>query len=145
MPRIGCAIGAIGAILGIVVFVSCSSDEKNQTERSVAAALTSTARSVTVINSLPEKHAQEYRLTTVVGELVAHENQVTVENFVFDGLRAFKDETEFKITLIDRYGLKYEEVFEASLTGNTVVVIDESDYVEQSGDWKRKLDRFVNN
>ncbi len=145
MPRIGCAIGAIGAILGIVVFVSCSSDEKNQTERSVAAALTSTARSVTVINSLPEKHAQEYSLTTVVGELVAHENQVTVENFVFDGLRAFKDETEFKITLIDRYGLKYEEVFEASLTGNTVVVIDESDYVEQSGDWKRKLDRFVNN
>ena len=99
-------------ILVIVAFVSLifscdGGDDKNQTERSVAAALTSTARSVTVINSLPEKHAQEYSLTTVVGELVAHENQVTVENFVFDGLRAFKDETEFKITLIDRYGLKY--------------------------------------
>lgn len=79
--------------------------------------------------------------------VIKHSNEETVENIVFNDFdkdAAFEDESQFKIILIDRYGLRYEKIFEASEIGNTDVSIEESDYVKQSGDWKRKFGRTLN-
>jgi flagellar basal body-associated protein FliL len=53
---------------------------------------------------------------------------------------------EFKVTLIDRYGYKYEKsIDDVSETGRTNVKISEKNKVKQKGDFFRKIEQFFNN
>ena len=129
----------------ILVLTSCS--KKTQVENKVAKARTKEYRSVTVINNTSEKLVKECNLTTITGALVKHKDFNKIENIVFvnfDKDNAFENETEFVITLIDRFDIKYEKSFSANKTGNTDVIVTEEDYVDESGDWKRKFERVIN-
>lgn len=52
----------------------------------------------------------------------------------------------FTVTLIDRYGMKYEKNVTISLDkgAKTSVIITKNDYEKQYGDWKRKITKFFN-
>lgn len=126
-----------------VCFLAC----KKTIEKEVAEVRTKEYRSLTIINKTEETLISECILTTAQGVLVARQENLTEKNIVFanfDSKSAFKNEKDFKITLIDRYGLKYEKIFKAKEEGNTDVVIDEKDYVAQDGDWFKKVKRFFN-
>ena len=104
-------------------------------------------RSLTIINKTSEHLIRECILTTAEGLLVARQEKLTESNIVFadfDSNGSFGDEKSFKVTLIDRYGLKYEKIFEAKEKGNTDVSIDDKNYVSQDGDWFKKVMRFFN-
>lgn len=137
----------IFSIFLCIVLMAC--DRKAIVENQAAEARIKDYRSVTVINNLSEKLIKECNLTTESGVMVKHTNKETTDNIVFkdfDKDSAFENETNFKITLIDRYGLKYEKPFIASSKGNTDVVINDSNYVKQSfwGDLKRKIEKAIN-
>lgn len=129
----------------VLLLTSCS--KESQVEKDVAKARIKEYRSVTVINNTSEKLVKECNLTTASGTLVKHKDFNEIENIVFvdfDKDNAFENETEFVITLIDRFDIKYEKSFSANKTGNTDVIVTEEDYVAQSGDWKRKFERVIN-
>ena len=137
----------IFSIFLCIVLMAC--DRKAIVENQAAEARIKDYRSVTVINNLSEKLIKECNLTTESGVMVKHTNKETTDNIVFkdfDKDSAFENETNFKITLIDRYGLKYEKPFIASSKGNTDVVINDSNYVKQSfwGDLKIKIEKAIN-
>ncbi len=127
-----------------LAFAAC---DRNSAEKA-ATARNKNYRSVTVINSLSEKLVKNCKLMTASGIQIAEQEKETYENIVFlnfDRKSVYKDESNFKIILTDRYGLKYEKLFTAAEKGNTDVVIEEADYVKQSGDWKRKIEKMLNN
>ena len=130
-----------------LLFVSC--DRRTHTEKKVVEARNKDYRSVTIINNLTEKLIKECTLMTESGVMVKHIDKQTTDNIVFNNVDKnsdFKNETKFKIILIDRYGLKYEKTFIASTKGNTNVVINESNFVKQSffKDLKRKIEKAIN-
>ncbi len=130
-------------IMFSVCFLAC----KKTIEKEVAEVRTKEYRSLTIINKIEETLISECILTTAQGVLVARQEKLTEKNIVFanfDSKSAFKNEKDFKITLIDRYGLKYEKTFKAKEEGNTDVVIDDKSYVSQDGDWFKKVKRFFN-
>lgn len=56
------------------------------------------------------------------------------------------DYDEFKVTLIDRYGFKYEKtVKNVDSKGRTNVKISEKNKVQQKGDFFRSIEQFFNN
>ena len=58
---------------------------------------------------------------------------------------SFREYSTFTVTFLDRYGLLYEKtVDQAAETGRTEVVVTKEDYVEQKGDWKRRVDQWFN-
>lgn len=127
-----------------LAFTAC---DRNSAEKA-ATARNKNYRSVTVINNLSEKLVKNCKLMTASGIQIAEQEKETYENIVFlnfDRKSVYKDESNFKIILTDRYGLKYEKLFTATENGNTDVVIEEADYVKQSGDWKRKIEKMLNN
>ena len=133
-------------ILSFTVYVLIPKKKSNM-EREVQEVRTKEYRSLTIINKTEEALISECILTTAHGVLVARQEKLTEENIVFanfDSKGAFKNEKDFKITLVDRYGLKYEKTFRAKVEGNTDVVIDDKCYVRQSGDLFKKVKRFFN-
>ena len=58
---------------------------------------------------------------------------------------SFREYSTFTVAFLDRYGLLYEKtVDQAAESGRTEVVVTEEDYVEQKGDWKRRVDQWFN-
>lgn len=136
---------SIVILLSIICF-SCSKT-KEKVEDDVKEARKREYRSLTVTNQTLSKQISECNLTTATGVLVTHKKLEKFENIVFknfDEGNAFENESDFKIELIDRYGLKFAKTFTANPKGNTDVVVTEEDYVEQPGDWKRRLERKIN-
>lgn len=142
-----CAIALIGLGIGIHNCILNSANSKTAIEKDAAKARIKKDRSVTVINNTNSKYIKESSLLTDKGVLIDHKDLIKNENIVFknfDKNNAYEDEKKFKIILIDRYGLKYERVFESNAESNTDVVVTENDYVKQKGDSKRKLERAIN-
>lgn len=134
-------------VISVVFGLASCSDPKKGAEKDVRVARSKSYRSVTVINKTPEKLVEECTLMTADGTLIVHQERKKAENIVFvnfDPKQAFKSETQFKIILIDRYGLKYEKEFTANNEGNTNVVVEESDQVKQPGNSKKKIERMLN-
>lgn len=134
------------SVFGIITCI-VKPDPKNQTEKDVRIARSKSYRSVTVINKTPEKLVKECTLMTADGMLIVHQKEKKAENIVFvnfDPKQVFKNETQFKIILTDRYGLKYEKEFTANNEGNTNVVVEKSDQVKQSGNIKKKIEQILN-
>ena len=133
-------------ILSFAVYVLIPK-KKSNIENEVAEVRTKEYRSLTIINKTEELLVSECILTTTQGVLVARKEKLTENNIVFanfDSKGAFKNEKDFKVTLIDRFCLKYEKTFQAKEEGNTDIVIDDENYVAQDGDWFRKVKRFFN-
>jgi hypothetical protein len=133
-------------ILSFAVYVLIPK-KKSNIENEVAEVRTKEYRSITIINKTEELLVSECILTTTQGVLVARKEKLTENNIVFanfDSKGAFKNEKDFKVTLIDRFCLKYEKTFQAKEEGNTDIVIDDENYVAQDGDWFRKVKRFFN-
>ncbi len=58
---------------------------------------------------------------------------------------AYNEYTEFTVTLIDRYDLKYQKtISNVPLKGRSEVKITKDDYVKEKGDLKDKIDKFFN-
>lgn len=130
--------------ISIIVFISSCN---KSTEKQVAEARKKDYRSVTIINKTDEKLIKECRLTTADGALVCIVKEKKDENIVlkdFDSKKAFENEKMFKIILIDRYGLRYEKIFEAAEKGNTDVIVEQTDFVSQKGDFFKKVIKFFN-
>lgn len=133
-------------ILSFAVYVLIPK-KKSNIENEVAEVRIKEYRSITIINKTEELLVSECILTTTQGVLVARKEKLTENNIVFanfDSKGAFKNEKDFKVTLIDRFCLKYEKTFQAKEEGNTDIVIDDENYVAQDGDWFRKVKRFFN-
>ena len=133
-------------ILSFAVYVLIPK-KKSNIENEVAEVRTKEYRSITIINKTEELLVSECILTTTQGVLVARKEKLTENNIVFanfDSKGAFKNEKDFKVTLIDRFYLKYEKTFQAKEEGNTDIVIDDENDVAQDGDWFRKVKRFFN-
>lgn len=127
----------------IVIFSGCNTT----IEKQIAEVRRKEYRSITIINRTDEKLIKECRLTTADGILVYVVEEKKDENIVlknFDKDKVYKDEKKFKVILIDRYGLRYEKIFEASEKGNTDVIVEQTDYVSQKGDFFRKFIKFFN-
>lgn len=133
-------------VLAVSVFAFIGCDKKRQTEKDVAEMRTKEYRSINVVNNTSEKLVAECNLTTKNGTIIDHRKNQDVENITFknfDEKHAFENEKEFKIVLINRFGLKYEKDFIVKDTGATDVVIDESCYVKQLGDWKKNVEKLL--
>ena len=108
-------------ILSFAVYVLIPK-KKSNIENEVAEVRTKEYRSITIINKTEELLVSECILTTTQGVLIARKEKLTENNIVFanfDSKGAFKNEKDFKVTLIDRFCLKYEKTFQAKEEGNT--------------------------
>lgn len=57
----------------------------------------------------------------------------------------YSEYTEFNVIFIDRFGMKYEKkINDVPESGRKEIKLTSDDYVKQSGDFKRKIDRFFN-
>ena len=57
----------------------------------------------------------------------------------------YNEYTDFIVTLVDRYDLKYrKEVNEVPTKGRTEVKLTEENYVEEKGDWWDKVNKWFN-
>lgn len=133
-------------ILSFAVYVLLPKEKPNVVKE-VREVRTKEYRSLTIINKTEETLINECTVTTLKGVLVARKEKLTENNIVFanfDAQEAFINEKDFKVTLIDRFSLKYEKTFKAKEKGNTDVVITDEDYVAQDGDWFKKVKRFFN-
>lgn len=137
----------IALILCISAFVFNACNNKKSVEKAAETVRTKTYRSITVINGTKSKYIAECSLTTENGVFIDHRKNSKLGNLIFknfDSENAYKDEENFKIILIDRYGLKYEHKFSVNEEGNTDVLVSESDLVKQSGNLRKKLERKLN-
>ena len=134
-----------GIIFTLLAFFLISCDKT--VEEEVREVRTKEYRSITIINKTGEKLITECILTTKSGVIVARQEKTTENNIViadFDSIGAFKDERDFKVTLVGRYGFKYEKIFKVGEKGNTDITIESKDVISQNGDWFRKVKRFFN-
>lgn len=92
-------------------------------------------------------------ITVGEGKEFEHENQENPDkkSFPIKIPDSYDKYEEFTVTLIDRYGIKYQRTVTVQKVSDTVpkvmidVKITGEDYLKQKGDFKRKLDRFFNN
>ena len=58
---------------------------------------------------------------------------------------AYSEFTTFTVILTDRYDLNYaKEVTNVPAAGRTEVIVSDSDYVPEKGDWRDKIDKWIN-
>lgn len=68
------------------------------------------------------------------------------KSFSIEIPKAYDKYDKFKVTIIDRYDLKYEkQITDVNKHGRIEVKITEANYIKQSGDWKKKMDKMFNN
>lgn len=68
------------------------------------------------------------------------------KSFSIEIPKAYDKYDKFKVTIIDRYDLKYEkQITDVNKHGRIEVKITEANYIKQSGDWKKKIDKMFNN
>lgn len=130
-------------------FISCNacSNERKSIKEAEKARLQKNNRSITVINKTDEKYIKKCILQTGSGTQIDFKDRESEINIVFrnfDPNGAYRDETDFKITLIDRFGLHYEKIFSVKKNGNTDVEVTESDYAKRAGDALRIFNKQMN-
>lgn len=140
-------IMAILAVIGVVHFVIRPKvfPKKNDAKITVEEAEKSKdERYLTIINATNQVINEVYVTVGEGTEIKKKENPN--ENTILVKISDAYDEYDtFTVTLIDRYGLKYEKsVSDVKKAGRTEVKITEDDSVKQKGDWKRKIDKFFN-
>ena len=103
-------------------------------------------RYLTIINET-EQVINEVHVSVGEGTEIeaAYRENPDKKSFPIELPKEYKDYTEFKVTLIDRYELKYEKtVTDVKEKGRTEVKFTEEDYIKQDGDLKKKVNKFFN-
>lgn len=104
-------------------------------------------RYLTIINET-DQIINEVHISVGEGTEIEHGYQLNPDekSFSIKIPEAYDEYDAFKITIIDRYDLKYEkQITNVKKEGRTEVKITEDNYIKQEGDWKKKLDRLFNN
>lgn len=142
------ALLVVGAVIGIVgISLFNNKDDGNSRETNEDAEKKEKSRYLTIINDLDEI-INEVHITTGEGTEIESMYQKNPDevSFSIEIPKDFDEYDTFTITVIDRYDLKYEKVVsDVKENGRTEVKITEDDYIEQEGDWKKKIDKFFNN
>lgn len=139
-------IMTILAIAGVIRFVIIprlpgKNDEKVTIEK---AEKSKEDRYLTIINGT-DQVINEVHVTVGEGTEIEKKDNPNENTILVKIADAYDQYDTFTVTLIDRYGLKYEKsVSDVKKTGRTEVKITEDDGVKQKGDWKRKIDKFFN-
>ena len=103
-------------------------------------------RHLTIINET-EQVINEVHIYVDEGTEIesAYQKNPDGDNFSITIPKQYEEYDKFKVKIIDRYGLKYEKIVSnVEKNERREVVITKDDYVEQKGDWKRKLDKTLN-
>lgn len=103
-------------------------------------------RILTIINKV-DTIINEVHVTVGEGTELEHAYQKNPDSnsFSIEISGDYEEYDTFQISVIDRYDFKYEkEITNVPETGRTEVVMTEEDYVEQKGDWKKKIDKWFN-
>lgn len=140
-------IAIIGvAIVGIGVFANVTNKDGGSRIPNDKAEKDEKNRYLTIINETNQV-INEVHITVGEGTEIEHGYQKNPDenSFSIKIPKEYDEYEAFTVTLIDRYELKYQkEVTDIKEKGRTEVKITEDDYVEQDGDFKRKIDRFFN-
>ena len=131
-------------ILTGICLISCGDGNSRVTNEE--AEEDSKGRYLTIINST-DQVINEVHVTVGAGTEIedAFQENPDERSFSVEIPESFEEYETFTVSIIDRYGLKYEkEISDVKDKGRTEVEITEDDYVKQDGDFKRKIDRFFN-
>nr|WP_317283958.1 hypothetical protein [uncultured Sellimonas sp.] len=133
-------------VAGIGGFVYLSNRNGNSRVTNDKAEKDEKNRYLTIINGTNQV-INEVHITVGEGSEIEHSYQENPDENSFSVKipKQYDEYKEFVVTLIDRYGLKYEKkVTDIKENGRTEVKITEDDYTKQKGDTKRKIDQFFN-
>ena len=103
-------------------------------------------RYLTIINKTGQI-INEVHITVGEGSEInkAYQKNPDDESFSIEIPEEYKKYETFNVTLVDRYGSKYEKkVSKAKQNGRTEVKLTEENKVKQKGDLKRSIDKFFN-
>lgn len=100
-------------------------------------------RSATIINKT-DQIINELQILVGEGTEITTSKNLEEKTMSYEFPEKYDKYTEFTFILIDRYGLKYEKKEKINLKGQTEVVITEDDYVEQKGDFWKKVEKAFN-
>ena len=143
MKNVFIILGAVLAIVAIIVVIVIPKDNAISNDD---AQKDKEGRYLTIINATAQI-INEVHIT--VGEGTEIE-AMTVKNpdddsFSVEVPESYDEYTSFLVTLVDRYGLKYQKEIDAvPVTGRTEVKLSEENYVEEKGDWWDKVNKFFN-
>ena len=133
----------VSILLVVLVMSSCSksgivtNDEAEKDEK---------GRYLT-INNLTGQVINELHVTVDDGTEIESLKKSNLDETSFSLIipEQYKEHTDFTVTLIDRYELKYQKrVSNVPLTGRTEINITEEDYIKEDGDWWDKVNQFFN-
>ncbi len=139
---------AIAVVLGIIFGINKIHDNWETNNEAEKAPI---GRYITIINDT--KHIiNEVHITVEEGKEIELKNWENPDktSFPIKIPDEYNKYNEFTVTLIDRYGIKYQKTVPVpQVTVDNKKPMEnakftEDDYVKQKGDWKRKIDRFFN-
>ena len=128
----------------MVVYKYLSKEEEPSTQNARAEA-DKNNKSITIINDTQQIINDVY-IYVGEGTEIVHKKNPDNNNILITIPKEFINYDSFKITLFDRYGLKYEkEIYGIEKPGRIEVRITKNDYIKQKGDWKKNIDKKFNN
>lgn len=136
----------LAAAAGLGGFYYVSNTDGHSRVTNDAAQADTQGRYLTIINAT-NQIINEVHITVGEGTEIEHNYQENPDetSFSIPIPESYQEYQTFIVTLIDRYGMKYQkEVANVPEKGRTEVSITEDDYVKQDGDLKRQIDRFFN-
>ena len=104
------------------------------------------SRYLTIINDT-DQIINEVHITVGEGTEIEHGYQLNPDekSFSIKIPDAYNEYDTFKVTIIDRYELKYEkQVANVKKEGRTEVKITKDDYIKQDGDWWVNVQKWFN-
>lgn len=141
-----CLSVLVVAVAGIGIYAFFFNNQGNTRVENDKAERDEKGRYLTVINSTGQV-INEVHIAVGDGTEIesCEQRNPDEESFSVEIPEEYKEYKTFKVTFIDRYGMKYEKkVDDVSDSGRTEINLSEDDYIKQSGDFKRKINRFFN-
>lgn len=130
-------------VVGIVLMGMFAQDARKSNDN---AQKDKEGRYLTIINDT-NQIINEVHITVGEGTEIEDMRQTDPDetSFSIEIPKEYSDYTTFVVTLVDRYGMKYQkEVIDVSAKGRTEVTVKETDYIKEKGDFWNKLDKLFN-
>ena len=143
LPIIIVLILIIACVVGGITFYKHLTKVDEPSTQNAKAEADINNKSITIINNTNQIINDVY-LYVGEGTEIAHKSTPDENNIVITIPREFEKYDSFKITLFDRYGFKYEKEIKIKKAGRTEVEITKDDYIEQDGDWWKKIQQWFN-
>lgn len=142
-PIIIILILIIACVVGGISFYKHLSKENEPATQNAKAEADTNNKSITIINDTNQVINDVY-LYVGAGTEIAHKSNPDENNIIITIPKEFEHYNDFKITLFDRYGFKYEKEIKVEKVGRAEVEITKNDYIEQDGDWWIKIQKWFN-